>query len=159
MTLKEQEIFIQRVKNDSSVWLGQLSRKILNEIVNNLSYKNKIRLLKIDSYYFEYIKNPTEKMKKIAVADNCWNIKYVEKPTEELIWIAFKQSKHSIMFVNELNENFQLKLIKEQPSVIQYIKDPSIEVQNYIFENHIELVHLLNNITVQKILSYKRLYG
>ena len=95
-----------------------------------------ISRIRSSEYYFEQIKNPSERVQLAAVKLNGHLIKYINNPSEEVQLAAINRHADAIKYIRNASEQVQLAAVKKDGQVIEYIKNPSEEVQLVAIKNN-----------------------
>lgn len=82
---------------------------------------------------FEYAKNPSEKVKNLALALDGRNISFVENPTKDDIATVFNDDYQNIWYLYnrniELPDEIKFLAIEKDPFMIKYIKNPNYSLK------------------------------
>ena len=109
-----------------------------------------------DGKAIKYIKNPSEKLKEIAVKQNGNAIKYIKNPSEKLKELAVKQNKNAIKHIKNPSTKIQELAVKQNGYVIKYIKNPSEKIQELaVKQNGYVIKHIKNPSEKLKELAVK----
>jgi len=78
----------------------------------------------------------TEELCEIAIKNNPMAIEHIHNKTDKLISLALELDASAIKFIdsNIISEDVLQKVIETQPSFIEYIKYPSVNICNIIFD-------------------------
>jgi len=77
----------------------------------------------------KYIKNPSEKLQKLAVRTDPEAIKWIKNPSEELKKFAVQSNGHVIQHIPNPSEELQLIAVKSDGRALQHLANPSKAVQ------------------------------
>jgi hypothetical protein len=116
----------------------------INEYVNNLTFDNKINMVKQNGKLIKYIKNPDKYVQLEAVKQDGYAIEYIENPNKSVQLEAVKQNGHAIRHIKNPDKDVQLEAVKQNGYAICNIKNPDKDVkleavkQNGYVINYIE---------------------
>ena len=100
------------------------------------------KALENEGYVLRYIKNPTEKMKLIAVKNDGFAIDLIKNPTEEMQILAVQQNGNVIKFIKNPSEKVQEEAVKQNGLAIQYIENPSEKIQEEAIKQNFNVLRL-----------------
>ena len=72
----------------------------------------------------QYIKEPSEEVRRLAVQQNCLAIQYIKEPSEEVRRLAVQQNGDAIHYIKEPSEEVQRLAVQQNGLAIEYIKEP-----------------------------------
>ena len=98
-------------------------------IINNDNYKIIYKSVQEYPGTIEFIENPPEEFKLIAVSSNGNVIKHLENPSEKVQLQAVYENPFSIKYIKNPSEAVQLSAVKLNGFAIEHIKNPSEAVQ------------------------------
>ena len=101
-----------------------------------------------------YIKNPTDKLIKLAINQAGWAIKYVNNPSEELQLLAVRKNYDSIKFIKEPFARVQEEAVKISYDAIRYINSPTHNAELIAIKNNEGAIRLINDLDKNKILKF-----
>jgi hypothetical protein len=159
---KLQSFEIPYISQDT--WIKSVEKNAWNiEHIKNPTPQVQMAAVEKRPYIIKYIENPTPQVQMVAVEKDGGNIKYIKNPTDEVQDYILKNYKEFIFRIKNPNnkikplldlEEYQMYAIENSPYVIQYIKNPTDEVQDYIFDNDSEFIRFIKNPN-EKIKQYK----
>ena len=99
------------------------------------SERDQKRKVKEEPYNIEYINNPREDIKTLAVKGKANCIAYINNPSEELQLQAVKENGFNVQNIYNPSEKVQLEAVKETACVISLIKNPTDRVIQEVINN------------------------
>ena len=102
--------------------------------------ENLLKILKIDGWAIQYIKDPTPEIQLEAVKRDGLAIQFIKNPTVEMQLKAVKQNGWSIRFIEKPTLEMQLEAVKQNGWVIRFIENPAPEVLTYLQQNPLILI-------------------
>ena len=99
------------------------------------SERDQKRKVKENPYNVEYINNPSEEIKILAVKGKASCIMYINNPSEALQLQAVKKDGFAIQNIKNPSEKVQLEAVKETDCVISFIKNPTDRVIREVINN------------------------
>ena len=120
----------------------------LYEDVGYVSDETNIKFIKAEVTNIKYIKNPSIKVIKQAIEEDAMVISYInpELITDNLKLLAVKKNGYTINFIANPTEEMQKEAIKNYPFAIQYIKNPTYEMMNLAIELNPQVVYALGEL-------------
>ena len=99
------------------------------------SERDQKRKVKENPYNVEYINNPSEEIKILAVKGKAGCITYINNPSEALQLQAVKKDGFAIQNIKNPSEKVQLEAVKKTDCVISFIKNPTDRVIREVINN------------------------
>ena len=118
-------------------------RKILFKIINELSFNEKLKLLKMDGEFIEFMSDPQKELQIEAVSDLAYRGKtifLIDKPCDEAIQLSLEMNPYNISGMHNVKEKYQFQVVKRCISYIEYIDKPTENVRKYVEEKATENV-------------------
>ena len=125
LTIIPKEVFKwvnQPISNFSKENLNLLI-KLQPEVIN---FMNKPEfIINTNPKAIQFLENPSEELKQLAVSKNGDLISYIKNPSEEIQIIAVKQDAYHIIDIKSPSELVQLAAVEQNPTVINHIENPT----------------------------------
>ena len=102
----------------------------------------------------DYIKNPTDKVIKLAINQAGWAIQYVKNPSEELQLLAVRKNYDSLKYIENPSEKVQLEAIKISYESLRYLKSPSLNCQIMAIKNNESAIQFIKDLNETKISEF-----
>lgn len=102
--------------------------KYLKTYIRNrdIALQNKTNIVSYESPYI------SEETKLAAVQQDGYAIQYIKNPSEQVQLAAVKQNGYAIKDIVDPSEKVQLAAVQQDDNVIDYIKNPTQNVINYV---------------------------
>ena len=129
-------------------------QKLLNE--NREAFL--VSAVEQDGYIIQSIKNPSEKLQRLAVTQKGYAIQFIKNPSEKIQELAVSRNGYAIRYIKKPSEELKELAVKQDGCAIQYIKNPSEELQKLAVSEDGYAIHYINNPSekVQKIAKKRR---
>lgn len=108
-----------------------------------LTNKLKEKIILIDPFLIEFIKNSSEELKLLAARTNGLVLEVINKKSAAIKITAIKQNGLSIKFINNPSKKLQELAINNNHNAINYIKNPNKKLKSKSFR--LEFDNLLKN--------------
>lgn len=131
--------------------------ELIRENIDYFSDEDQLEAIQLNPFFFTDIINPTERVVFASIKMFPWLVEEITEPTHEMIIFAASREPEVLMSFTQISEDLQFKLFSINNRNIEYIMNPCERLQQYIFENHIEMVKYINNVTIPKIKTYQQL--
>ena len=95
--------------------------------IGEMDYGDQNEILSKRGNAIQYIEEPTEEQKLIAVKQNGYAIRYIDSPSYELQRISVMQQATAIQFISTPYPDLVDYAFQKDPNVLAFIKDPSYE--------------------------------
>lgn len=93
----------------------------------------------------KWIKNPSEELKKFAVQSNGHVIQHIPNPSEELQLIAVKSAGGALQHLANPSKAVQLAAVQQFGGAIKFVDNPSDDIQVAAVENYAEAIKYIDN--------------
>ncbi|MFA9377640.1 MAG: hypothetical protein ACERKZ_12895, partial [Lachnotalea sp.] len=113
-----------------------------------------IRAVKGAWVNLEHIKNPTEKVIKLALEQAGWAIKYVNHPSEELQLLAISKNYDALKFIKEPYNQVQEAAVKISYDALRYIKSPTNQAELIAIHSNAGAIKFISDLDKHKILEF-----
>ncbi len=99
------------------------------EFIDNPSEELKILAVQQHGDSIFCMKNPSEELKRLAVQQRGMAIRYIDNPSEEVQKLAVKKYGNAIFYIKNPNEEIQRLAVQQNGEAIQFIDNPSEEIK------------------------------
>lgn len=120
---------------ENSLWYHAISGcDSPKRLLNTLPKDENIQIAFVDKFpqYFQYIENPSERVKNAACFGSGWNLRYIKDPTPKQIIYALKNTGWAIQFIKDPTVFQQCVATSEDECALYFIESPCDEVLEYV---------------------------
>lgn len=97
--------------------------------VVSLEEEERLRVVSINGFAIQNIKNPSEQVQLEAVKQNSYTVRYIDAPTEKVQLEVINRNVYNFQYIKNPTEKVKLEAVKKYGHLIQGIENPSFEMQ------------------------------